>query len=225
MNNLADEDRLIVFVKAPVAGKVKTRLAGRVGTEVALTLYRCFVADILATVRRIGHHPLVFFHPPHERKAVAEWLGDGLVYVPQEGNDLGERMAAAFRRAFVSCSRALLVGSDCPDLPGSLLTEAFECLKTYDAVLGPAVDGGYYLIGFTKTGFLEAAFDGIEWGTPSVFEATATILRRYRVSVHVLPLWNDIDEYDDLKVLYDRQRDVPRGAPATMGFLKGYLHW
>ncbi|OPY68788.1 MAG: 2-phospho-L-lactate guanylyltransferase [Syntrophorhabdaceae bacterium PtaU1.Bin034] len=219
------ENRLIVFVRSPVKGEVKTRLAKTIGDEATLALYRCFVSDTLATIRLAGYPAVAFFYPPEAFEAVRDWLGNDITCVPQEGGDLGERMLAAFRKAFVGCSRAVLVGSDCPDLPPGLLHEAFNGLKTHDAVIGPAGDGGYYLIGFNSAGFLEAPFGGIEWGGPKVFEDTVAILRENGVDVRMLPPWNDIDEYDDLRALYDRQNSLPPGRLSTMDFLRNRLHW
>ncbi len=223
---MSAEDRLIVFVKLPVKGKVKTRLAKTVGDEAALALYRCFVADILAAVLRTGFSTLICFHPPHARKAVIEWLGDHQwSYLPQVGNNLGERMAAAFRAALRGYSRAVLIGSDCPDLPPDLLHEAFENLNTHDAVIGPAGDGGYYLIGFSSASFLQEPFRDMKWGTPTVFEDTMTVLTEFGARVHVLPPWNDIDEHSDLKALYTRHKGLPPGKLSTIDFLRDHLHW
>jgi uncharacterized protein len=216
----AGGERLIVFVRLPVPGRVKTRLSGPAGPEKAAALYRCFVADTLATVARTGVLPLLFFDPVDAGEAVRAWLGEDMTYLPQVGEDLGGRMAAAFRKAFRSCSRAVLIGSDCPDLPESLVSAAFEGLKTHDAVIGPAGDGGYYLIGFSRSGFTEAAFDGIEWGTESVFRDTAAILEKGRVSLHVLPVWSDVDDLADLEALLDRNRDTPYGRLTTVDFLR-----
>jgi uncharacterized protein len=220
-----DVERLIVFVRLPATGRVKTRLAKVVGPENAAALYRCFVADVLATVRRSGYPPLVFFDPPDDGARVKEWLGEEMTCLPQTGEELGKRMAEAFKVAFASCSRAVLLGSDCPDLPEALIAEAFRSLENHDAVIGPAVDGGYLLIGFVKAGFSEAAFEGIEWGGAQVFDTTLAILQQNHVNLHVLPAWNDIDDYADLKALFGRQKDAPPGRLATVDFLRGHLHW
>jgi rSAM/selenodomain-associated transferase 1 len=212
-------------VKLPVKGNVKTRLAETIGDAAALALYRCFVSDTLAAVRRTGYPTLVFFHPPDAQRAVTDWLGDDITFLPQEGADLGERMSAAFQKAFLRCPRAVLVGSDIPDLPPASLHEAFEVLKTRDAVIGPARDGGYYLIGFSSAGIVPAAFEGIEWGGPRVFEETLAILRKHGLNVHVLPTWDDIDDCHDLKALCDRQKGLPRGRLSTIDFLRDHFRW
>ena len=212
-------------MKVPIQGTVKTRLAKAIGAETAARLYRCFVSDTLAGVRRTGYPLLVFFSPPEAAGAVDAWLGEGLTCLPQRGGDLGERMFAAFQEAFRSCSRAVLIGADCPDLPDEILHEAFACLKTHDAVLGPARDGGYYLIGFSSAGMREEIFEGIAWGSARVFETTMAIMISHDIDVHILPLWRDVDEYDDLEALYDRQKHRPAGDLATVDFLRDRFRW
>lgn len=219
------EARLLAFVKFPAPLNVKTRLAKKLGPEMAAALYRCFISDILAVAARTGYPARIFVHPPEDCDAFSRWLGRGMTFHPQKGNDLGERMSAAFQETFLTSSRAILIGSDCPDLPPALLHEAFEALKTHQAVIGPAEDGGYYLIGFSSEGFTEAPFKGLEWGGRGVFEATISILRKEGVSVCVLPPWNDVDEYEDLKALYRRQKDLPPGILSTIDFLRDHFRW
>ncbi len=225
MENVIAEDQLIVFVKLPLPGKVKTRLAKTVGGELATALYRCFVLDTLATARQAGYPVAVFFHPPDAGNAFADWLGNDIACFPQEGEDLGERMLAAFQRTLRTSSRAVLIGSDCPDLPPSFIQEAFEALRTHNAVLGPAGDGGYYLIGFSSEGLIDPRFIDVEWGSRGVFEATLALFKKNNLTVHVLPCWNDLDEYEDLKAFYDRQKTAPYGALSTIDFLREHFGW
>ncbi len=217
------ENELIVFLKQPIEGRVKKRLAATIGHEAAVALYRCFVSDTLAAARRSGYPTTAFVHPPGAG-AVA-WLGGGVLCRPQQGHDLGERMLHAFQEAFSRSSRAVLIGSDCPDLPPAFLREAFDGLKARDAVLGPAADGGYYLVGFSSPAFLPAIFKDIEWGGPKVFEATMTIFREKGVDIHVLPVWSDVDDYADLEALYGRCRNVPAGQLSTIDFLRNHFHY
>jgi rSAM/selenodomain-associated transferase 1 len=219
------DGKLIVFAKVPDQGKVKTRLAWTVGDEAAYALYRCFVADTLALARRARHETEVFFYPPEAAEAAADWLGSDVVHRPQNGADLGERMSFAFQAVFRGSSRAVLIGSDIPDLPLSVLDNAFEGLRTDDVVIGPARDGGYYLIGFSAHTFTIAPFDGILWGGPHVFEDTMSIFRKMRLSVCVLPTWNDIDDYDDLRVFFDAHRNLVPGALLTVDYLRDQLGW
>jgi len=195
------------------------------GDEAAGALYRCFVVDTLALARRTGRDTMVFFYPPEDAKAAADWLGGGVTLVPQSGGDLGERMTAAFRKVLHDYRYAVLMGSDVPDLPSEIVDEAFESLETNDAVIGPAKDGGYYLIGFSAGGFTTGPFKGPEWGGPLVFERTMAILIAGRSKVHVLPPWNDIDDYDDLKAFYVAQGSAVRRASSTVDFVRDHLAW
>ena len=217
---MGEDSRLLVFVRHPQDSAVKTRLARKIGPDEAAEVYRCLVADTLAMAQQTGFTPWVFFDPEADERAMVEWLGPGLAYEPQRGRDLGERMCAAFQSAFQECSRAVLIGSDLPDLPSSFVTEAFQSLEGYDAVLGPALDGGYYLIGFASEGLTPACFQGIPWGSASVVERTRQLLVDAGKSFHLLRPWGDIDEYEDLASLLDRTRGVPPGSLATVDYLR-----
>ncbi len=215
-----DDQRLLVFVKFPEKGKVKTRLARAIGDEAALALYKCFVADTLALSRRAAYPTTVCFHPAEAGSAVAGWLGTDVSCMAQKGRDLGERMYGAFCAALSAARRVVLVGSDCPGLPQDVLLEAFAGLETHDVVIGPATDGGYYLIGFTSHAILPAPFRGIDWGGATVFQSTLDALREHNLDVHVLPPWNDLDEHEDLKSFYASRKDLPPGALRTVDFLR-----
>lgn len=224
MRDRPSEEQLIVFVRLPEKGLVKTRLAGKIGDDAALALYRACVSDILAAARKAGYPPHVFFYPAEAGAAVAAWLGEGAASLaPQEGTDLGQRMLAALRVALSGCARAVLIGSDCPDLTPALLREAFEGLAAHDAVIGPSADGGYYLIGFCAGALTCAPFEGIEWGGPAVFDATMAALKKDGLSVHVLPAWRDIDIYEDLLAFWERNKALPPGALSTVDLLRGRL--
>ena len=147
--------RILFFLKEPRPGAVKTRLAREVGDQAAADLYRAMAEDTLEVLRS---HPVpvpipvtICFAPAEARQAVMSWLGPDLDYAAQEGTGLGARMFAALKQAFdQGAQRAVLVGSDLPDLPGGHVALALEWLAAHPApVFGPAVDGGYYLAGFT----------------------------------------------------------------------------
>jgi len=217
--------RLLLFVRLPEKGRVKTRLARTIGEETALALYRCLVADSLSLARRAGFPTTVFFLPKARSREVPLELGKEFPCLPQKGHDLGERMCGAFRTAFSDAREAVLMGSDIPDLPAPFLNEAFESLRQHEAVIGPALDGGYYLIGFSSGAFLPAPFSGMEWGGPSVFRSTLNVLKGKGLRVHVLPPWRDVDEYADLKALFDAHGDLPDGTLATIDFLRRRFRW
>lgn len=194
---------LIVFLRFPEAGKVKTRLGAEIGDEAARRLYSCFVLDLLDMLKKAGFRIRIGYDPPSSGEAVASWLSFcGVHFFPQEGEDLGERMKNAFRMSFrEGFENAILMGTDCPDLPRERIDEGFRSLAAHDCVIGPACDGGYYLIGFTRRGFLPSAFSGIPWGTGDVLKSTASVLSRAGRSLRLLTPWRDIDTLADLENL------------------------
>jgi len=219
---MADRPLIILFVKDPARGRVKSRLASALGEDATLQLYRSFVLDILDTLGQTGIPVRICYYPPDSGKAVAGWLGPERQYLPQEGRDVGERMENAFRQAFSGgISRAVLIGSDIPDLPALFLNEAMASLLTHDAVIGPAHDGGYYLIGFRNDTFSPAAFSGIAWSTGTVLSSTMQAFGRAGQRVHVLSPWRDVDTREDLKDLAARNRRSAFSSSRTMSFLAG----
>lgn len=200
------EDRcLLFFVKKPERGKVKSRLAAVIGGDSAVRLYKNLVAQMLSTLRE-GTFPLyICFFPKNAQKPIKNWLGREYCYLPQNGTDLGERMRNGFMEAFeMGFKRVVLIGSDIPDLPLELIEEAFTSLHKNDVVIGPAFDGGYYLIGFKDKTFSPQVFEGIAWGTQNVFDETMKKLKRFRRVVHTLPYQRDIDTVEDLMHLDKR---------------------
>jgi hypothetical protein len=129
-------------------------------------------------------------------------------------------MATAFLDAFAGGhSRVVLMGSDFPDLPQSFLEQSLGALNTHDAVIGPAMDGGYYLIGFRKEAFFHQAFEGMDWGKEGVFRQTLSILKDHRKRVYVLPVWNDIDTIEELREFIQRSESSGFPPSKTVSFL------
>ncbi len=208
---------ILLFVKAPLPGQVKSRLAAVLGNAVVLELYRNFVLDLLQAVDHTGLPSVIFHHPPDAAGEIADWLGSERIYKGQQGKDVGERMEQAFRDTFSGgCSRVVLIGSDIPDLPCHVLAGAFDALERHDAVIGPAEDGGYYLIGFRRETFLPEVFRGIPWSTNTVFQLTIGILERAGQTVHHLARWRDVDTTDDLRDLMRRNLHTPFASSRTM---------
>jgi hypothetical protein len=201
---------VVLFVRAPQMGMVKTRLAKKVGAEIALDLHQKFTEDLINTLTSVGSTVSIYYHPSESRSQLIHWLGPSFGYYPQSGNDLGRRMEHAFCRSFeMGFNRVLLVGSDLPDLPVSFFHDAFTRLKTDDAVIGPSTDGGYYLIGFRDRTFFPEIFLNISWGSPLVLEQTLDRFREHRDSVHLLPPWRDIDDFEDLMAFKKKHRLPP----------------
>lgn len=212
---------VLVFVKFPEAGRVKTRLARRITDARALELYRCFTADILETLSPWGQAVNICYHPPEAGERVRQWLGAGHAYQEQKGSDLGARMAGAFARTFSrGWAKAILVGTDSPDLPRDIIEEALNSLDQRGAVIGPAQDGGYYLIGFRASAYFPGIFENISWSSPDVFRKTLDIFERKAMEVHILPRWRDIDEYMDLEQFMRRHKRETSTAKNTTQYLR-----
>jgi uncharacterized protein len=212
---------VMMFVKSPEEGMIKSRLAASVGKSVALNLYKCFVTDTMGMLVKNRYPLRIFFYPPEARQQVEQWLGKETILIPQAGDNLGDRMKNAFESVFSQgIDRALLIGSDSPDLPSTIIEEAFETLKKHDAVVGPSYDGGYYLIGFRRDTFCPLVFNGIVWSTTEVFEQTTDILRKSSVTPYILPLWRDIDTLDNLDALILDNRNTPFARSATMEYVE-----
>jgi uncharacterized protein len=210
-----------MFVKNSAKTQVKSRLAAALDSQTALSLYRCFVADLLETIGRAEWPLIIFFYPPDAGKEMKAWLGKGCVLAPQRGSDLGERMQNAFEEVFFhGFKSALLIGSDIPDLPSRILNEASDSLRTNDAVIGPAFDGGYYLIGFNSDTFAPEVFEDVAWSTSETFKQTMSTFGRLGLRVHELPSWRDVDTYDDLEALSSRNAATSFAGSATMEYLK-----
>jgi len=196
---------ILLFVKSPVAGKVKTRLAVEIGAETALELYKCFVEDLVSMIENVDSGFQLCFHPPDAMPQVKQWLGDQHSYMPQKGRDLGEKMKNALALTLdEGFTKVVTIGSDIPDLPEEFLRQAFARLDSFDAVIGPSSDGGYYLIGFSSNSFLAEAFDDVAWSTSDVFSQTLEKLKSHGLTVHLLPQWHDVDTQADLDDLVAR---------------------
>jgi hypothetical protein len=198
------ESALVVFLKHPRPGGVKTRLAAAIGAEAAAGLYRALAEHALeATTPTAGEYErLVFFDPPESLPEMRDWLPD-VRLMAQSGHDLGARMADAFARAFArGARRVAIVGTDAPGVSRATAREALSALDAADVVIGPADDGGYYLIALRAPG--PGLFAGIEWGTPDVREQTLARATAAGLSVRELPHLRDVDTLDDLRAEWPR---------------------
>ena len=202
-----DDRCLLFFIKDPGKGRVKTRLASAVGDKIAAKLYRRFLLEMLFTLNKGTFLFYLCHYPEDSLSSLKDWLGDQYLYMPQTGENLGERMKNGFLEAFsMNFKRVILVGSDIPDLPIEFIEEAFASLREKDGVIGPSLDGGYYLIGFKKDTFSPRVFEGIHWSTESVFEKTLKVLQQEGLTVHALQPLRDIDTVEDLRVRELRRR-------------------
>jgi uncharacterized protein len=193
---------LIVFTRYPVPGKTKTRLIPALGAAGAANLHRQMTEHTLAQARQIradGVAIEIHYAGATADRELADWLGADLVYRSQGDGDLGERMALSIKTALqAGHDRVIIIGTDCPGLTTDILQLAFQQLHDRDLVLGPAIDGGYYLIGLRR--FMPELFVGISWGTSAVRQQTIEIATKLGLSMGDLPLLADIDRPEDLSI-------------------------
>jgi len=195
----SNPDAILVFVRAPEAGRVKTRLAAEIGAEAALRVYRRLAEHAVAEARALGPDVVVRVHytPGAWGDAVRAWLGADAAYLPQGDGDLGARMRAAFEAAFAAGHpRVLIIGSDLPGLSADVLRRALWLLDAHPAVVGPAADGGYYLLGLRE--MIDGVFDGIAWSTERVLDATLARLDAAGCAPAMLEPLRDVDVAADL---------------------------
>lgn len=183
---------LVVMLKAPRAGFVKTRLAREIGPPAALAIYRRLVEQQMSAIPA-GWDIEVHFTPPDAAAEMLRWLGPRPRYVPQFGDDLGSRLIHVVAGAFArGATRVIVIGGDCPGLNEACLHDAWRALESIDVVLGPARDGGYYLVGLRQPA--PQIFRGIEWSSPSVLDATLDRVRKSGLSCAMLPPKEDVDD-------------------------------
>lgn len=223
-------ESLILFAKPPLAGRVKTRLAASLGREGAAHLYARFLRDAAGTARALcDTRPgvsLVCEWALEQGESLDEfpltdWLPGAFIHRAQTGADLGARMAAALGRCVAAGRNAVLIGTDFPDLPHEVLVDAFEKLACGDEpkiAIGPAADGGYYLIGMNR--FLPEIFTGIPWSTGEVLSRTMEKAAALGVGTALLPEWRDVDDTDDLKALKGRLSEDSSRARHTREYLR-----
>jgi len=194
---ITDRASLVVFIKYPQNGRVKTRLAAQIGEENATLLYSNFVEICLRRFTQLEHLDCtVYFDPPEEEDAFRCWLGEKPSYLAQPSGNLGERLSYAMDSQLKTYSRVIAIGSDSPDLPIEYISRAIASLEQNDCVIGPTEDGGYYLIGLSKPSF--EIFDNIPWSTDNVTQTTVNITEKLGLSVKLLPPWYDVDNANDL---------------------------
>ncbi len=206
---------LVVFARYPQPHRAKTRLIPALGPEGAAEVHRSMTQHTLRWARALadrGDATVEVHFEGADSAHMRDCFGNGLAYRPQASGDLGQRMAAAVAGAFrEGVRRVILVGTDCPEMTADLAAEAFRCLDEHDLVVGPAADGGYYLIGFRRP--LLRLFEGIEWGAPTVFTATMRRAHDRGLSVAILPTLADVDRPEDL-ALWRRVGDAAEEVPA-----------
>ncbi len=193
---------LIIFTRYPQPGKTKTRLIPALGVEGAANLQRQMTEYTLSKVKKFQKSAGISFEirfAGGDLQLMQNWLGTELNYQLQGEGDLGKRMKNSFLSAFdKGAQEVIAIGIDCPGVNAQLLAEAFEKIRNCDLLLGPAVDGGYYLIGLNRA--IEELFINIDWGTAKVLQQTMDIAQQLNLSVAYLQALADIDRPEDLPI-------------------------
>jgi uncharacterized protein len=220
---ITPRNALVIFAKQPVTGRVKTRLSPPLSLAEAAALYCCMLEDVLAkaeTFSRLDKH--LWYEPAPEAATCFARLAPGMSSHPQKGNDLGERMAEAFYRAFADgYDRVAIIGTDSPDLPHSFIERAYDMLQdpASDVVFGPTRDGGYYLLAMKR--FHGELFRDVPWSSGDVLRKSLENAAAAGLGVSLLPIWHDVDQAEDLQ--RPELRAADNGAPRTRAFIQGWL--
>ena len=186
---------LLIFTKNPEAGKVKTRLAATIGNAKAFSIYKQLVEYTVSITNYLPVDKFIFYSDHLEQEDL--WDDKHYFKQVQRGQDLGEKMNNAFAFAFqMEYDKAVIIGTDCPELNAEIMMNAFAYLNSYDVVIGPAEDGGYYLLGMNQ--LYSQLFKNISWSTQTVFEDTLSICKQNNISYSLLPVLHDVDEEKDL---------------------------
>lgn len=189
------KNAIILFVRHPEKGKVKTRLAKEIGDDAALQVYQNLLQHTHSVTCNLACDKFVFYTDEIIEKD--SWENGSYFKRAQRGNDLGERMLNAFSELFsLNYKKVIIIGSDCPGLSSALIQLAFKALDTSNAVLGPAADGGYYLLGLTQ--LVEELFKNKTWSTDTVLKETIGDLINKKLSYSMLQVLQDIDTKEDL---------------------------
>ena len=192
----AGRERLVIFAREPQRGRVKTRLAAGVGEDTALMIYRALAEGVLHAVRGAPMEIVVAYDPAGAEASMRAWLGDAFAYEPQCAGDLGTRMRHAMATAFdAGADRVVLIGTDCPSITCETIRAASATLGEADVVFGPALDGGYYLIGARAVH--DILFSDVPWSTARTLAVSVERARSAGLRVALLPVLRDVDTVDD----------------------------
>jgi rSAM/selenodomain-associated transferase 1 len=189
-------DALVVMVRAPRLGTVKTRLAAELGDDRALAIHRAMTERVVGAVGAAPCALTVAYTPSDAGAEMRGWLGDRFHFVSQHGTGLGERMTAAIEaRLRAGARRVIVIGTDCPTLDADTVTEALAALETHDVVFGPASDGGYYLVGVRAP--QRAIFDRVPWSSEHTLAVSLVRAADAGLTVALLDEMRDVDTADD----------------------------
>jgi len=212
--NIKAKDVLIIFLKYPEPGSVKTRLAKTIGDDKAASLYSVFTQKIFKDTANIAYRRMIFFTPEEKLDSLKKWLKADVIFYPQRGKSLGDRLVRAFETAFKEGARRVIaIGTDSPLIDHKIILKAFNALSGKEAVIGPTEDGGYYLIGLSRP-FLRSVFQKIRWGSGEVFRQTLDRMRSGGLRFKILAEERDIDDERSLMALLADIRSKGEIVPA-----------
>ncbi|MCL6258172.1 TIGR04282 family arsenosugar biosynthesis glycosyltransferase [Aquiflexum sp. TKW24L] len=199
---MKNENALIVFQKNAELGKVKTRLAATIGDKRALEIYQSLLLHTYRIIEKLEDIDTVIFYSDYVEKGTLDQFQPDSKEI-QTGKDLGERMANAFRLLFdQGYKKVVIIGTDCPEISATEITEAILTLDQNEVCIGPALDGGYYLLGMCR--FYDSIFQNIPWSTSNVFSRTIKLLNRHQISYGLLKTLHDIDTEEDLQAFFPK---------------------
>lgn len=204
---------LAIFAKYWTPGTVKTRLAARVGDEIAASLHQLFFTTLAARLRNVGDQRTMVVAPAAAANQFAQLANHQWNVVTQSGGDLGDRLDYFCKQQFArGHQRLVIIGADCPQIPAEHIAQSFLALQDHDVVLGKTEDGGYYLIGLRRA---LPIFDPIDWGSSQVFQQTIALVQTAGASLYELRSERDIDNYEDLDWLLEHLESFPAGHFST----------
>ncbi len=195
---MKNKTSIIIFLRYPKKGKVKTRLASTIGNTKATKIYKIIAENTVDEIKRIQNcNKYIFYSVEDEKDLIKQWLGKRFFYSHQEGTDLGERMKNAFAKVFGhGAEKVIIVGTDIPELNSAIINKTIIDLEKFDTVIGPSDDGGYYLLGIKKIN--NKLFENIEYSTDKVFNETINKIAKSAMSYELLKNLDDIDTEEDL---------------------------
>ena len=216
-----NNNAVILFARDPILGQVKTRFNSFLDDETILKLYKCFLEDSLAKIQQVGNADC-FVGISHENNSgfFNKLESFGMTLFSQQGKDLGDKMRRAFIDRFMQgYNKVVIIGSDSPSLPVSYIDKALDSER--DLVLGPSIDGGYYLI--AMRGKVFEVFSGVDWGTDKVLYETLQLVKEGSFSFDLLPVWYDVDLPEDLKFLKTHLLLITQAGLSDGGMTKSIL--
>lgn len=211
---------LILMTRVPIPGKTKTRLETHLTPEQCAMLHTCFIKDIYKTAKKVNADVYIYYTPERHQYLMRAILGEKAELRPQIDGNLGDRMANAINQCLdMGYEKCVLIGTDIPTISELVLSRAFNALDSSEVVIGPTIDGGYYLIGMKKPH--AEVFNDTFYGVNTVYKSTLYRMETLGIKYSQVDEWYDIDTYMDLKYMIDMSRKNECRIPVhTEKFLK-----